>query len=260
MDAKVFGRKPEFFNQTRKQHHGPCGHLMHAARRFVLDVRVCAQKWPLRVPRHSFVSERARASCPRDTSQAPPPQQPSTARKPQAALCVAAPSPEARVPTRCRTAEAAPASPASYSPASLPQQTFWSCSGCLAVSSFPPAAAAAVGTQPAGGGVALFQEPLVFHSASSSHSDACQEKGRQLRRGRSVQLAQAIFRSPTPIVLLWAALLQYSPQHLPAACPRLQTETAPTCLQPAPAPSTAGHCFFTGTRGSGTSLRDHGPP
>ena len=71
----------------------------------------------------------------------------------------------------------------SYSPASLPQWTFWSCSGCLAVFSFPPAAAAAVGTQPAGGGLALFQEPLVFHSASSSHSDACQEKGRQLRRG-----------------------------------------------------------------------------
>ena len=92
----------------QKQHHAPCGHLVHAARRFVLDVRVRAQKWPLRVPRHAFASERARASCPRDTSQAPPPQQPSTARKPRGALCVAAPSPEARVPTRCRTAEAAP--------------------------------------------------------------------------------------------------------------------------------------------------------
>lgn len=73
-------------------------------------MRVRAQKRPLRVPRHAFASERARASCPRDTSQAPPPQHPSTARKPRAALCVAAPSPEARVPTRCRTAEAAPAS------------------------------------------------------------------------------------------------------------------------------------------------------
>lgn len=26
LDAEVFGRNQDFFNQARNQHHGPCGH------------------------------------------------------------------------------------------------------------------------------------------------------------------------------------------------------------------------------------------
>lgn len=238
-----------------------------AAHRFVLNGRVRAPEWPLRVPRHACASERASASCPRHTGRKAPASWALTATLKrghvahQPGTTSSATKHRSQAPRGCVHTQH-PLPRPGYQRAAA-QQRRPPASTQLLLTGLPSRAHSSE--------VLCVPGCLLLPSSSCCccwHS-ACWKRRCSFSRASSLSIRfsitvrclsrarKAAEKEPLCPFCPGRFLLSHShrpapgcfaaPQQLPAACPRLQTQTTPTCSQPAPAPSTAGLALFTGT-------------